>query len=122
KTGWREVEIGRGSSDATCPVAALESWIKFAKLAKGPLFRRVTGKGKDVGPDRLSDQEIARLVKKTALAAGVRGELSEAERGRIFAGHSLCRPRLLGRGRRALCAETARPRLGGDDPALSEAA
>ena len=23
KTGWREVEIGRGSSDATCPVVAL---------------------------------------------------------------------------------------------------
>jgi len=89
KTGWREVEIGRGSSDATCPVAALESWIKFAKLSKGPLFRRVTGKGKDVGPDRLNDQEIARLVKKTALAAGVRGDLSEAERGQKFAGHSL---------------------------------
>jgi len=89
KTGWREVEIGRGSSDATCPVAALETWIKFAKLAKGPLFRRVTGKGKDVGPDRLNDQEVARLVKKTALAAGVRGDLSEAERGQKFAGHSL---------------------------------
>lgn len=89
KTGWREVEIGRGSSDATCPVAALETWIKFAKLARGPLFRRVTGKGKDVGPDRLNDQEVARLVKKTALAAGVRGDLSEAERGKKFAGHSL---------------------------------
>ena len=24
KTGWREVEVGRGSSDATCPVAAIE--------------------------------------------------------------------------------------------------
>ena len=24
KTGWREVEIGRGSSDQTCPVHALE--------------------------------------------------------------------------------------------------
>lgn len=89
KTGWREVEIGRGSSDATCPVAALESWIKFAKLAKGPLFRRVTGKGKDVAPDRLNDQEVARLVKKTALAAGVRGDLPEAERSSLFAGHSL---------------------------------
>ncbi len=89
KTGWREVEIGRGSSDATCPVATLETWIKFARLAKGPLFRRVTGKGKDVGPDRLNDQEVARLVKKTALAAGVRGELSEVERGEKFAGHSL---------------------------------
>lgn len=89
KTGWREVEIGRGSSEATCPVTAVETWIKFAKLAKGPLFRRVTGKGKNVGPDRLNDQEVARLVKRTALAAGVRGDLSEADREALFAGHSL---------------------------------
>lgn len=66
KTGWREVEVGHGSSDATCPVVAVETWIKFAKLAKGPLFRRVAGKGKDVGPDRLNDKEAARLVKSTA--------------------------------------------------------
>ncbi|MGD9478666.1 tyrosine-type recombinase/integrase [Shinella sp. G-2] len=89
KTGWREVEIGRGSSDATCPLVALETWIRFARLAKGPLFRRVTGRGKDVGPDRLNDQEVTRLVKKTTLAAGVRGDLSEAEREQLFAGHSL---------------------------------
>jgi integrase len=89
KTGWREVEIGRGSSDATCPVAAVETWIKFARMAKGPLFRRVTGRGKDIGPDRLNDQEVARLVKKTALAAGIRGDLPEIERGLKFAGHSL---------------------------------
>ncbi len=36
KTGWREVEIGRGSSDNTCPVLALQTWIKYAKLAHGP--------------------------------------------------------------------------------------
>ena len=89
KTGWREVEIGRGSSDATCPVTALESWLRFARIAKGPLFRRVTGKGKDVGADRLNDQEVARLVKKAALAAGVRGDLAEDERKNLFAGHSL---------------------------------
>lgn len=89
KTGWREVEIGRGSSDATCPVVATETWIKFAKLAKGPLFRRVRGKGKDVGPERLNDQEVARLVKRTAMGAGVRGDLSENDRERLFAGHSL---------------------------------
>ncbi|MCZ7497419.1 site-specific integrase [Agrobacterium rhizogenes] len=89
KTGWREVEIGRGSSDATCPVVAVETWIKFAKLARGPLFRRVTGQGKNVGPDRLNDQEVARLVKKAALAAGVRGDLPEIERGLKFSGHSL---------------------------------
>lgn len=89
KTGWREVEVGRGSSDATCPVAAVETWIKFARIAKGPLFRRVAGQGKDVGSDRLNDQEVARLVKKTALAAGIRGDLPEIERGLKFSGHSL---------------------------------
>lgn len=47
------------------------------------------GKGKDVGPERLNDQEVARLVKRTALAAGVRADLSENEWERLFAGHSL---------------------------------
>jgi len=89
KTGWREVEIGRGSSDATCPVFALETWLRFARIAHGPLFRRVIGQGKTVAVDRLNDQEVARLVKRTALAAGVRGDLSEGERGQKFSGHSL---------------------------------
>ena len=38
KTGWREVEIGRGSSDATCPVVALETWLKFARISVGPVL------------------------------------------------------------------------------------
>jgi integrase len=84
KTGWRQVEVGRGSSDATCPVVTVETWLKL-----GPLFRRVTGQGKAVGADRLNDQEVARLVKRTALAAGVRGDLPEGECGKLFAGHSL---------------------------------
>ncbi|WP_156898039.1 tyrosine-type recombinase/integrase [Methylocapsa acidiphila] len=87
KTGWREVEIGRGSSEATCPVAALERWLKFARISHGPLFRRVGGA--KVGADRLTDKHVARLVQRTALAAGVRGDLSEGERKRKFAGHSL---------------------------------
>ncbi len=89
KTGWREVEIGRGSCDATCPIVALEAWIRFAQIARGPLFRRVTGKSRTVGADRLHDQEAARLVKNAALAAGVRDDLSEAKRGQKFSGHSL---------------------------------
>ncbi|MBB6469086.1 integrase [Aminobacter lissarensis] len=89
KTGWREVEIGRGSSDMTCPVVTLETWLNLARIAHGPLFRRITGQGRHVGTERLNDQEIARLVKRTALAAGVRGDLTEAERTRLFAGHSL---------------------------------
>ena len=89
KTGWREVEVGRGSADATCPVVAIETWIKFAKLAHGALFRRVTGQGKAVGSERLNDKEVARLVKRAAMAAGVRGDLSEIERASKFSGHSL---------------------------------
>ncbi|MER8614420.1 site-specific integrase [Mesorhizobium sp. M0977] len=89
KTGWREVEIGRGSADATCPVVALQTWLKLARIAHGPLFRRVTGQGKAVGAERLNDQEVARLVKRAALATGVRGDLSEGERQQKFAGHSL---------------------------------
>jgi integrase len=88
KTGWREVEIGRGAVEATCPVAALRLWLKFARIAHGPLFRRVIGP-KTIGPDRLTDKHVARLVKTTALAAGVRGDLSEQDRARKFSGHSL---------------------------------
>ncbi|CDZ42320.1 Cointegrate resolution protein S [Neorhizobium galegae bv. officinalis] len=89
KTGWREVEIGRGSSDATCPIVAIETWIKFAKLAHGPLFRRVIGQGSAVGSERLNDKEVARLVKRAAMAAGIRGDLSEVERAFKFSSHSL---------------------------------
>lgn len=83
------MRIGRGSSEATCPVVALQTWLKLARIGHGPLFRRVTGHGKDVGSDRLTDQQVARLVKLAVLAAGVRGDLPKGERGAKFAGHSL---------------------------------
>lgn len=88
-TSWREVEIGRGSSNANCPVVALQTWLKFSRIASGPLFRRVTGKGKAVGADRLNGQEIARLVKRAALAAGLRGDLPDGQRERLFSSQSL---------------------------------
>jgi integrase len=87
KTGWREVEIGPGSSPATCPVVALETWLRFARISQGPLFRRITAG--EPGPMRLNDREVARLVKRAALAAGLRGDLPESGRGALFAGHSL---------------------------------
>lgn len=89
KTGWREVEIGRGSAKTTCPVVAIETWLRLGRIAHGPLFRRVTGRGKLLASERLNDQEVARLVKRAALAAGIRGDLSEGERAQKFAGHSL---------------------------------
>jgi integrase len=87
KTGWREVEIGRGSTERTCPAAALEAWLKFARIARGPIFRAVAGR--EVGSEQLNDRHVARLIKRLAVSAGVRGDLSERERQQKFAGHSL---------------------------------
>ena len=89
KTGWREVEIGRGSSDQTCPVHALEQWLNFARFDFGPVFVRTSRDGKRALEARLSDRHVARLIKQTVLAAGIRAELSEAERLALFSGHSL---------------------------------
>jgi site-specific recombinase XerC len=89
KTGWREVEVGRGSGDATCPVAALETWLRLGRIAHGPVFRRVSRDGKRALADRLSDKHVARLVQRLALAAGIRGDLPEGRRRQLFAGHSL---------------------------------
>jgi integrase len=89
KTGWREVEIGRGSSPLTCPVAMLETWLRLGRIHHGPVFRPVARKNGGVSPERLSDKHVARLVQKTALAAGIRGDLAEGERRLAFSGHSL---------------------------------
>jgi len=67
KTGWREVEIGRGSAEQTCPVHALEQWLHFAKIDSGPLFRRTARDNKRVLEDRLSSKHVARLIKAAGL-------------------------------------------------------
>lgn len=89
KTGWREVEIGTGSSDQTCPVHALEQWLHFAKIDFGPVFVRTTRDGKKALKARLSDKHVARLIKQTVLDAGIRSDLPERERLALFSGHSL---------------------------------
>jgi integrase len=89
KTGWREVEIGRGSSDQTCPVHALEQWLHFAKIDFGPLFVRASRDGKTALEARLSDKHVARLIKQTVLKSGIGSELPEKERLALFSGHSL---------------------------------
>ena len=89
KTGWREVEVGRGSSEQTCPVHALERWLHFAKIDFGPLFRRTTRDNKRALEARLSDKHVARLIKRTVLDAGIRSELPEKKRLALFSGHSL---------------------------------
>jgi len=89
KTGWREVEIGLGSTDRTCPVHALQQWLHFAKIDFGPIFVAVTRDGQRATCRRLNDKHIARLIKRTVLDAGLRPELPEAARLQLFSGHSL---------------------------------
>ncbi|WP_227258359.1 tyrosine-type recombinase/integrase [Kangsaoukella pontilimi] len=89
KTGWREVEIGRGSSDRTCPVHALEQWLHFARIDFGPVFVRTSRDGQKALDTRLSDKHVARLIKATVLKSGIRSEIPEAERLALFSGHSL---------------------------------
>jgi integrase len=89
KTGWRDVEIGRGSRADTCPVALLETWLRLGRISHGPLFRALARKNGGVSGERLTDKHVVRLVKTCALAAGLRGDLTEGERRLAFGGHSL---------------------------------
>lgn len=85
KTGWREVEIGLGSSEQTCPKQALEKWLAFSRIAHGPIFRGVGSGSRSVQLERLNDKHVARLVKRLAEACGIQG----SERQLTFSAHSL---------------------------------
>lgn len=89
KSGWREVEIGRGSKDQTCPVHALEQWLHFSKIDFGPIFVGTSRDGKHARKVRLNDKHVARLIKRCVLDAGIRSELPDKERLALFSGHSL---------------------------------
>ncbi|MEE4187015.1 MAG: tyrosine-type recombinase/integrase [Roseobacter sp.] len=89
KTGWRDVEIGRGSHESTCPVHALEQWLHFARIDFGPVFVRVSRDGRHPSDARLSDKHIARLIKQTVRNSGIRADLPEKDRLALFSGHSL---------------------------------
>jgi len=89
KTGWREVEIGRGSKQQTCPVHALEQWLHFAKIGFGPVFVRSSRDGQRALEARLSDKHVARLIKQTVHDAGIRADLPEKDRLALYSGHSL---------------------------------
>lgn len=87
--GWREIEVGRGSSEQTCPVRALEQWLYFSRIGDGPLFVRTSRDGTRALNTRLSDKHVARLIKATVLESGVRAELPKADRLALFSGKSL---------------------------------
>lgn len=72
--------IPYGSNPETCPVRALQDWLKVANIIEGPVFRSVD-RYKNINAKGMSDKSVALIVKKLAKAAG----LDE----RRYSGHSL---------------------------------
>jgi site-specific recombinase XerD len=76
----RKIGIPYGSNPETCPVRTIQTWIETAALLSGALFRSINRHGQ-VQAGRLSGIDVARIVKKLAVRAG----LDPAK----YAGHSL---------------------------------
>src|SRR3989442_4717742 len=76
----REVGIPFGSTPATCPVRAVRAWLKARAIAGPALFCRIDKHGRQL-PGRLGDRAVARVVQRTARAAGLDAD--------AYAGHSL---------------------------------
>lgn len=76
----RSIGIPHGQHKETCPVRSLQAWLKAASITSGPIFRAVN-RADVVSASRLSDQAVARAVKRRAEAAGLDPSL--------YAGHSL---------------------------------
>jgi len=76
----RKVGISYGSNPETCPVRTVQAWPAEAGADAGPLFRSINRPGK-VRAGRLSGIDVARVVKKLVVRAG----LDPAK----YAGHSL---------------------------------
>jgi site-specific recombinase XerD len=76
----RLVGIPYGSTPATCPVRALQSWLETLGADGGPLFRPIN-RHQQIGRKRLTSQSVALVVKRSGAAAGF-----DAKQ---LAGHSL---------------------------------
>jgi integrase len=89
RTGLRTTHLPRAPNEQECALHALEQWCHFGKIQSGPLFVRISRDCKRALDTRLNDKHVARLIKSTINAAGLRPELSEKERMALFSGHSL---------------------------------
>jgi integrase len=64
----RKVGLPYGSAAGTCPVRSLQHWLALAGIAEGIVFRSVDRHGNLGGV--LGGRDVARIVKRTAVAAG----------------------------------------------------
>ncbi len=71
-----EIAIPYGSSPETCPVTALMVWLQKAKIAAGPLFRKI-GKGGRAGARRLGADAVRSILLARAKQAGLKSKWQE---------------------------------------------
>lgn len=71
-----EIGIPFGAHAATCPVTAVQAWLKMAALRGGPLFRKVDRWG-CVFATRLDPDAVRQVLKKRAAQAGITGTIWE---------------------------------------------
>jgi site-specific recombinase XerD len=76
----RKVGIPYGSNPETCPVRVFQEWAERVGLISGAVFHSIDRHG-HVQPGRLAPADVARVVKKLAMRAGL-----DATK---YAGHSL---------------------------------
>ncbi len=76
----REVEVLYGIHDRTCPILALDNWLKIAGIREGYVLRRVGAHG-NVG-SALDKDSIGRIVQRLVRRAGI----ADPE---TYGGHSL---------------------------------
>jgi integrase len=75
-----EIGIPKGRKPATCPVTLLRTWLDYAKIPSGPIFRPVRQNGK-ISNSRLTNASVALIVKRHVGHAGFAAD--------AFSGHSL---------------------------------
>jgi site-specific recombinase XerD len=72
--------IPYASRAALCPVRSLDAWLASAGITEGPIFRYIDRHG-GIHGEALGDRSVARIVQRTAAAAGLDAS--------TVAGHSL---------------------------------
>lgn len=76
----REVGVGHGSHELSCPVTAVRRWLSASGITEGPLLRAIDRHGHLRG-GRLSPRSVARIIKRLGQQVGLDP--------RVLAGHSL---------------------------------
>jgi integrase len=99
----RKVGIPHGANPDTCPVRTVQAWIEQAGIAGGPLLRSINRHGK-IQDGALSGNDIARVVKKLALRAGL--DPTKYAGHSLRAGHATAAA-IMGASERAIMNQTA---------------